>query len=170
MAKTTLVSVALGLLILATATCVSSSVRQGDEQAAATEGRHWVQDARLRAIMADLDREMSTSWPQEIEEEYSAAQSAKAARAMEEACWLAEGLVKASARIPEAVAHIKMPKEQRRAFLEKSDTLRKQAQDLQTTACTADVKKMRRVLTSIRRTCHSCHDRFREVAGPLGRP
>jgi hypothetical protein len=167
MARTTGIAVALGLLILVSTTCVSSSVKQGDEQAAATEGRHWVQDWRLRAIMADLDREISTSWPQEIEEEYAATHSAKAARAMEEACWLSEGLVKAATRIPDAVAEVEMPEEESRAFLAKAETLRRQAQDLQATACAADVEKMRRVLTSIRTTCHSCHDRFREVAGPI---
>ena len=169
MPKTTAITAILGLLVLFSTTCVRSSVKQSDDPALAVEGRHWVQDERLRSIMADLEREISTSWPQEIEEEYTTAQSAKAAKAMEEACWLAEGLVKASSRIPDALAHVAMPEAERALFLEKADTLGRQAVELQATACAADVERMRRVLTSIRTTCHSCHDRFREVAGSIRR-
>ena len=149
--------------------CRRNAVRQ--EQAGPevrTTAVHWVHDAKLREIMARLDREMAASWPQEIEAEYTTPlASRRAARALEEACWLAEELVRAADAIPEAIRTVKLAEDERQLFVSQARTLREQAEHLQVVAGRADVTRMHATLTDINETCQACHERFREVSGPL---
>ena len=164
MGRLTRVMVIGGLTALFAGSCVSSSKMNQDRQAAVSQGTPWVRDAQVRAVMLDLAREITTCWPQE--DEYAAAGPAKAARKLEDACWLAEGLARAAERIPEAVAGLEMTEPDRRVFLAKAEVLQRQATELQDEACAGDIDRMGRVLTTVMRTCCSCHERFRDPCGP----
>ena len=153
-----------GLTAFLGGSCVSSSRMDEDRQAPVSPVTPWVKDAQVRAIMIDLAREITTCWPQE--DEYAAAGPAKAARKLEDACWLAEGLARAAGRIPGAVAGLEMTEPDRRVFLAKAEALQRQAVELQEEACAADIDRMGRVLTTVMRTCCSCHERFRDPCGP----
>ena len=159
-----------GSLGVALVSCVPSSAKRSEEQTVVTEAKPGIQDARLRGVMADLNREVCTCWPQDIEDDYAAANSARAGRALEDACWLAEGLANAASRIPDAIKHVELAEVDRQSFLAQAESLRRQALDLQDKACAGDIDRMRRILTSIRRTCRSCHDRFRSIPGPAEHP
>lgn len=158
-------------VMLYVVTACQPSLKRDQDAAPPNEARgHWVQGPQLRAIMHDLERQVQTSWPQEIEDEYHAGlRSRNAAKALEEACWLADGLAEAAEQIPHAVADTKMAEVDRRGFLAQVETLRDQARELELVAGNADVDGMRRVLESIDATCNSCHVRFRDFAGPLER-
>jgi len=172
MQKTHYWLIGLGALACVVAACQPSQKRDQDGPASSfAPTEHWVQSQRLRAIMVDLERQVRTTWPQEIEDEYRAgAGSRSAAKALEEACWLADGLAGAAQRIPDAVAHIDMAEVDRRSFMAQVETLRDQAQQLELVAGNADVEGMRRVLDTIDQTCNSCHERFRDFSGPIRRP
>lgn len=165
----TMMSLALLGLLLGLHACATGGTKKttvDDTEPGPPE--HWIQDARLRAIMRDLERETIVSWPQEIQDRYPpATKSQQAVKALEEACWLADGLAKAAGRIPAAVAHIDMSEADRRGFLAQVETLRDQAQKLEEVAGQADLDGMRQVLSHIRQTCNACHERFRDFAGPM---
>ncbi len=164
MRKPMIVVAILGVVGLAVTSCVSSRARTCERHEMARHGEKWIDNARLRKIMRELDHEVSTYWPQGIEDKYSSACAAKTGRCLEEACWLAEGLVKAADKIPAAVAGIELCEMDERTLLAQTEVLRAQASELEAVACASNLDRMRRVLISIRTTCTSCHDRFRDPA------
>ena len=159
----------LGLVVLLIGSCLQPKAAQdqGLVENAATNDSHWIHDAQLRQIMAELEREKRVSWPQEIEDEYTAARSESVAEALGKASQLADKLAEAAIRIPRAVAPIEMAEVDRRSFQSQVDTLRDQALRLQTSADAGDLEAMRRTLASIDATCNSCHQRFRDFSGPI---
>ncbi|NOT00345.1 MAG: cytochrome c [Phycisphaerales bacterium] len=128
--------------------------------------RHWVHDARIRRIMADLERQRSTSWPQEIQPE-QAEIGKDVDPALDDVVGAADELTAAAAQIPEAVARVEMNEADRRAFQAQVETLADQAKRLRTAAANRDVAAIRSTLTNIETTCVSCHERFRDVSGPI---
>jgi biopolymer transport protein ExbB/TolQ len=132
-----------------------------------TDARHWVHDDRLRVIMGELESLSVASWPQEVEAEYSQAEQYRLAQALWEARELADSLARAALQIPQAAAHLSMSEADRRSFLAQVTTLEEQAVRLRRAASLGDQQQMRRVLDTIDATCISCHDRFRDIAGPL---
>jgi hypothetical protein len=134
-----------------------------------TEAGHAVHDERLRAIMSELERETLSPWPQELDDEHSAAKSRRLDAAYAEARRVADALALAADRIPPAVAHVKMAEADRRGFLAQVDTLRDQSRALATIAASGDLDAMREMMSAISATCRSCHERFRDFSGPLSR-
>ncbi len=161
------------LAALATASSVVSCAvapRRGtavDGRNVANGAIHWVHDARLREIMDELDRGLFKSWPQEVENEYAEVDLRKHKASLAEAHELAEALADAAGRIPQAVAHVKMAEVDRRSFVAQVETLRDQAGRLSEAASSRDPDAMRSVLGAISATCNSCHQRFRDIAGPM---
>ncbi len=131
------------------------------------ETRHWIHSDRLRSVMAELERKALTSWPQEIENEYAAKNGDAAAKALDDARKLAQDLANTAVLIPRAVAATKMPEADRRGFDAQAKTLADQAQRLRNAARLNDLDQMRRDLSSISDTCRACHERFRDISGPL---
>ncbi len=131
------------------------------------ETRHWVHSERLRAVMAILERDTLTTWPQEVENEYAAIDAEKTKQAFDEARSLAEQLASSAPTITAAVKAIRMSEADRRAFVAQADTLRDQARRLYDATEARNLDRMRADLKSIRATCRSCHERFREFTKPL---
>lgn len=74
----------------------------------------------------------------------------------------------AGGRISDGAARINIAEVDRRSFLAQAETLHDQALRLGVVAGTADVNGLRDVLASIRTTCNSCHERFRDFSGSIG--
>ena len=134
------------------------------------QGR-WAHDERLHTIMLEMERQVLNYWPQEIENEFGlpTTRSRREACAMEDACWLADGLSNAAARIPEAIENLDMPEADRASFISRARKLQDQACALATACGNADPEGMRRWLRSIKNTCRSCHQDFRTLSGPARR-
>lgn len=143
----------------------SAADGRGNGAANGAAAGHWVFDARLREIMADLDRQARTTWPQEIETTQVSVSEPALTAALDEACKAAAALADGARRIPDAVARTKMSRADRDAFLALVETLRSQAVELDRRAAERDLPGMRTVLADIDDTCASCHVRFRDYAG-----
>lgn len=117
--------------------------------------------------MNRLDALQLTSWPQELQAEYASKEEYIAAKAFWEARQLADGLAAAAGSIPQVIHMLPLPEADRRSFLVQVDTLREQAIRLERAAALGDRENMRRVLDAIDETCLSCHERFRDISGPL---
>lgn len=131
------------------------------------ETRHWIHSESLRTVMAVLEREALASWPQEVETEYAVKDAKEAQKAFDEARALAGQLASSTPGITAAVKTIRMSEADRRAYAAVVDTFRDQAQRLHDAAEAGDLDRMRTNLKSIRATCTSCHERFRDLAGSI---
>ena len=119
--------------------------------------------------MQELDALQWATWPQEVEVEYRGVVPPGAAQPFQQARELAEGLARGADQIPLAVEHMNMTEVDRRSFLVQVDVLKEQARRLERSAAQSDREAMRRYLIALNETCLSCHDRFREFSGPMGR-
>jgi cytochrome c556 len=81
---------------------------------------------------------------------------------------LAISLADTSQAIPDAVAGISMAEVDRIGFAAQAQTLHDQALRLAESAALEDFEAVREYLNAIESTCNSCHERFRDFAGPLG--
>lgn len=165
--KTNIFATSLFLLVVGACAVRQASQPELSPSLNAEGERHWVHDERLRTIMADLEKQRRTSWPQEIQDEYAALSVKERTQALDQACVLAERLAESAGRIPATVANIKMPEVDRRSFLAQAETLHDQAKRLGDASAAGDVDRMRDVLASINETCQSCHQRFRDISGPI---
>lgn len=142
--------------------------REGDRAGAKQDtATHWVQDARLRELMTELDHLTFTTWPQEIAAERKENIARQTQEALDEACALAQGLATTASEIPDAVSKVKMSEADRRAFMALVETLHGQALRLEETGRTGNQDAMRATLQAIGDTCDSCHARFADFAGPM---
>lgn len=144
----------------------ASSIRNTNSPASG----HWVYSAELRAIMAELDRKARTAWPQEMSGgEYSGEGMTSEERAglLERMSPLATELAAAARRIPDVIRDTKITPSDRSAIAALAATLGEQADDLKTRIRENSLDEARRVLRDINTTCMSCHDRFRDLCGPM---
>ncbi len=125
--------------------------------------RHAIHTDRLQVIMAGLGSQVTKTWPQEMEPPPDTGGSAE----YEEARQLAAALARAADQIPEAIVGVPLKDEERRAFMSRVSELRSYASRLETSAARRNSRQMRSSLRDIQGTCYACHDRFREVAGPI---
>ncbi len=132
-----------------------------------TAMRHWVYDRELRDLMVKLQRETTQHWPQELNDEHTAALSPRREMAFEQVGPLADALAQAADGIPEIVAHLDLSEADRRAFVVQAVTLGDQARRLTLAGREKDESKMRSVLEDISATCRACHVRFLDLTGPL---
>jgi cytochrome c556 len=134
-------------------------------------GEHWVQNERLRAVMAQISRQAGR-WPAGVPSGPEAARptpaQAEADEAFGEAAGLADGLAEAAGRIPRSVADHPMSAEDRRGFAAEAERLRGQALTLRRAARARRVALMQRAFGQIGATCASCHGQYKEFAGEMG--
>ena len=128
---------------------------------------HWVHDAALREIMAEMDRDRAALWPQEIEERYKDDAERRARRHLDDVERIARKLAETAKLIPGAVADVSIAEADRRSFFVQAQTLHEQALRLAASAAANDENGARTVLVEIEQSCNSCHRRFRDFAGPL---
>ena len=128
---------------------------------------HWVQDERLRGVMAELSRQ-SANWPAGVPADPESAASDEQTRtAFRDAERLADGLARASRDIPRAVADREMSPEMRRGFNAEARRLRDQALQLKAAARARRIEPMQRALDGISSSCISCHSQYRDFSGEL---
>lgn len=127
---------------------------------------HGVFSDRLRAIMTEVEHAARTAWPQEVDVGLSATVSQRAA-ALTRMAGPAAGLEAAAEKLPDAVAHVRFSQADRRAFEALAATLGEQAGMLRARIDAGDLDGARETLTHINATCISCHERFRDVSGPM---
>jgi cytochrome c556 len=134
----------------------------------APSGKHWVQDANVRAVMKQIAA-ATGSWPQDLPPHAEAANPLDLERAFNDSARLARTLAKEAAELPAAVAERPMPEEARRGFIAQAQTLRRHALELDEAARLKKVAEMQRALGRINATCFACHGTYRDVAGELDR-
>lgn len=140
----------------------AGSVRSG------TMGQHWVQDERLRGVMAELSRQ-AAHWPAGVPDDpESRKPDSETSTAFRDAESLADGLANAARDIPRAVADREMSAETRRGFNAEAQRLRTQALALRDAARGHKVERMQRALDGISSSCISCHSQYRDFTGELG--
>lgn len=128
---------------------------------------HAVRSAELKHLMTEIDQRRWQSWPQEVEADYASARRARSERAFARAEELTTALMRAVDQIAQAADHAAMSKSDRRAFLAEVGVFREQLGRLEKVVVAHDADGMRRTLSEIDTTCNSCHERFRDVSGPL---
>lgn len=126
---------------------------------------HWVYSERLRTVMSEIDSKARTAWPQEVSA--GSASEAERAEALGRMDPLAAELAAAARRIPDTLTGSRISEGDRRSFQALVDTLGEQAESLKARITAKDLEAARRVLTEINATCVSCHDRFRDLSGPM---
>ena len=131
-------------------------------------GAHWIQDQRLRLVMAQLSSR-NPSWPAGIPQEPEAPGQGQPAQ-FDEVALLAAALESAADRLPEVAGGIKMTEADRRGFLAEAQTLRDQASRLQHAAEQHRIEQMQTQMALINSTCISCHSRYRDFSGQLNTP
>ena len=130
-------------------------------------GKHWVQDERLRGVMAELSRQ-SANWPAGLPDDPEVRPPADADQAFRDAARLADGLARGARDIPRAVADREMSPETRRGFNAEASRLRSQALQLKEAARGRKVERMQRLLDGISSSCISCHSQYRDFTGEIG--
>jgi hypothetical protein len=166
--------VVVGGSALASTSC-SSAVQTPSAPAAAVNaaasqalGAHWIQDQRLRVVMAQLSSR-NPSWPAGLPQEPESPGQGKPEQ-FDEVASLATALESAADRLPEVGAAIKMTEADRRGFLAEAQTLRDQASRLQDAAQKRRIEEMQNQMNFINSTCISCHSRYRDFSGQLNTP
>ena len=129
-------------------------------------GTHWVQDERLRGVMAELARQ-TAHWPAGLPADPEAPLDDDVADSFRQAGRLADGLAAAARNIPRAVADREMSPEVRRGFNAEAERLRQQSLQLKEAARGRKVEQMQRLLDGISSSCISCHSQYRDFTGEL---
>jgi hypothetical protein len=131
-------------------------------------GRHWVQDERLRGVMAELSRQ-AARWPAGVPDDPESPNAdPETAAAFRNAEALADGLARAARDIPRAVADREMTAETRRGFAAEAERLHTQSLALRDAARGRKVERMQRALDGISSSCISCHSQYRDFTGEMG--
>ena len=129
-------------------------------------GTHWVQDERLRGVMAELARQ-AAHWPAGVPDDPEAPLTDDVADSFRQAGRLADGLARAARNIPRAVADREMSPDVRRGFNAEARRLRQQSLELKEAARGRKVERMQRLLDGISSSCISCHSHYRDFTGEL---
>jgi hypothetical protein len=116
--------------------------------------------------MAEMDQASQAAWPQELEgtaPRTTAGMSDTLATAARHADLLAD----TAREIPATVDLKQLSLAERQAFLAIAETLHRQAGELADSARAGDLSAMHRVRDELAATCNACHQRFRDVSGPM---
>lgn len=151
-------------------TCTTPNKDVGPRDRAEVEpaARHAIHTAELERVMDEIDRYRRHRWPQEVEAELQSAKLAQSQRAFTRAGELTDSLATAATQITTALEGVELSEADRRAFLAKVDVFEDQISRLRRAVSEYDAERMNQVLREIDTTCTSCHERFRDVSGPLG--
>lgn len=126
---------------------------------------HWVQDQRLREVMAELSKK-NPNWPAGIPQDPESQQLPKD-ESFDEVAQLANSLMLSAERIPEVASKIKMNEADREGFLAQARVLRDQAKRLRESARHHKIEQMQQDMAWLNSTCLSCHSRYRDFSGQL---
>lgn len=153
--------------------CSSSSDPPASQSAAAAPASqpisgHWVQDQRLRLLMAELSRQ-NPNWPAGLPQEPEDAAAATQPEQFDEIADLANALAESADHLPAVATHVQMSDADRGGFLAEARALRVQAVELQAAANRRSIEQMQRQIDGINSTCVSCHSRYRDFSGQLNR-
>jgi cytochrome c556 len=162
--------VACAAVVVAGVSCQKERATAADEGAVrgGVMGQHWVQDERLRGVMAELSRQ-AAHWPAGVPDDpESHNPDSQTSTAFRDAEALADGLARAARDIPRAVADREISPETRRGFNAEAQRLRTQALVLRDAARGRKVERMQRALDGISSSCISCHSQYRDFTGELG--
>ena len=127
--------------------------------------RHWVQDKRLREVMAQISQK-NPNWPAGIPQEPESQQLPKP-EAFDEVAELANSLMLSAEQIPKVTANVKMNEADRDGFLAQARVLRDQAKRLRDSARHHKIEQMQEDMAWLNSTCLSCHSRYRDFSGQL---
>jgi len=131
-----------------------------------SSGSHWIQDQRLRLLMAELSKQ-NPSWragrPQEPENPAAATQPYQ----FDEIAVFANALAEAADHLPSVTGHIPLSPTDRAGFLAEARTLHEQAVQLQSAANHRNIEQMQLQMDRINSSCISCHSHYRDFAGQL---
>jgi len=177
MSKAALATILLSGLALVAWSCGSDDAGQAagkrEERMPSTQpmGKHWVQDERLRAVMADVSQHMRDNYPRGLPEDPEHPTPPDLSRAFADAAKLADGLAKGAERIPLAIeGNEKISAEDRAGFLEEARTLRAHALQLRAAADERRLEGMQRSLLGINATCIGCHSKYKDISGEISFP
>jgi hypothetical protein len=172
--RTWVLATACCLFVIAMfASCKSSekngtASQSGTADAKTTTGTitsHWVQDKRLREVMAELSKK-NPNWPAGIPQEPESQQLPKN-EDFDEVAQLANSLMLSAERIPDVASKIKMNEADREGFLAQARVLREQAKRLRDSARHHKIEQMQENMAWLNSTCLSCHSRYRDFSGQL---
>jgi hypothetical protein len=177
MLKQTIATIFLSGLAITAWSCRSDdagkATRVREERMPATQpmGKHWIQDERLRAVMADVSKRMRDNYPSGLPEDPERPTPPDLSRAFADAAKLADGLAKGAERIPLAIdGKQKISAEDRAGFLEEARTLREHALQLRAAADERRLEGMQRSLLGINATCIGCHGKYKDISGEISFP
>lgn len=145
--------------------CTPAGPKPGDNVSQSPP--HAIHSSDLIRIMDDLQRYSHESWPQELDPNFSSLSNRAREVNLAEARKLSHSLAVAAGSIPDAVKDVDMPNAQREDFLARAKKLEENAVRLYEVSKQENVPLMREVLADIEATCTACHNRFRDIAGPL---
>ena len=131
-------------------------------------GGHWIQDQRLRLLMAELSKQNPT-WPAGLPQEPEGPAATTRPYQFDEIAVLANALGEAADRLPNVTGRIPKSQTDRAGFLAQARTLHEQAAQLQAAANRRSIEQMQRQMDGINASCISCHSRYRDFSGPLNR-
>ena len=128
MARWTIPAVSMmGLLLLSLTVCgCHAKQAEQDKPAPAPQaqrpasrpiGEHWIQDERLRGVMAELNRQMRESYPTGLPDDVES-KSPPLQRAFAQAAALADGLAREADRLPDVIRDKRISDDDRRGFFE----------------------------------------------------
>ena len=170
-------AVALMGLVFVGGSCRSDDVGEASSNVEARRpttqrmGQHWIQDERLRAVMADVSQRMRDNYPSGVPDDPEQPTPPEIGRAFADAFKLADGLAKGAQRIPLAIeGNTKLSAEDRAGFLDEARTLREHALQLRAAADERRLEGMQRSLLGINATCIGCHSKYKDVSGEISFP
>jgi hypothetical protein len=164
-------------LVVVVASCQSNDASERPEtpkpQKSPPEqlGKHWIQDERLRAVMADVAQRMRDHYPSGLPSDPEQPTPPAISRAFADASMLADALAKGAERIPHAIeGNNRISPEDRAGFLQEASTLREHALQLKTAADERRLEGMQRSLLGINATCIGCHSKYKDISGEIDFP
>jgi hypothetical protein len=166
-------SAALLIGLTSIVSCKSGSTNAPERSTSSTKApapttrptSHWVQDKRLRTLMAELSKR-NPNWPASMPQEPESPQKARD-EDFNEVAREANGLMLAAEKLPDLTASLKMNEADREGFLAQARVLHDQARRLRDAARQRNVEQMQQDMIWLNSTCLSCHSRYRDFSGQL---
>lgn len=123
-----------------------------------------IHNEELRKIMRELNRLSNQLKFQRLPQEMDFREERE--RQMIKVERIAETMAATSILIPEAISEFKLNEDQKKVFSELADTLNSQARELYQRAKNKSFPDAKETLSSINKTCDSCHKAFRGLSDP----
>lgn len=158
------ISLSTGTLLLL---ACDPDVSRTQKQEAPAGSRHAIHSEQLRSIMAGMDEQARETWPQEIAGLKRQQDAQDSPERFERIASTAGRLAGTAHTIPQAVPESVLAGAQRQEFMKLVAQLESQARGVEKQAQTRNRSATDSALKQMRETCTACHQRFREVTGPL---